>query len=84
MYEGNAVALQMIKTISADGVFDDATHRCQVFRYDMEEDYIYLKLRETILKRFHLMQKYQCYISTRTELLSCSGVVKERYQSEKW
>ena len=24
MYEGNPVALQMIKTISADGVFDDA------------------------------------------------------------
>ena len=27
-------------------------------------------------------KKIQCYISTRTELLSCSGVVKERYQSE--
>ena len=82
MYEGNAVALQMIKTISADGVFDDATHRCQVFRYDMEEDYIYLKLRENDLKAISLDAKYQCYISTRTELLSCSGVVKERYQSE--
>lgn len=82
MYEGNAVALQMIKTISADGVFDDATHRCQVFRYDMEEDYIYLKFRENDLKAISLDAKYQCYISTRTELLSCSGVVKERYQSE--
>ena len=26
--------------------------------------------------------KYRCYISTGTELLCCSGVVKERYQSE--
>lgn len=82
MYEGNTVILQMNKTISADAVFDDETHRCQVFRYDMEEDYIYLKLIQDDLKVISLDAKYQCYISTRTELLSCSGVVKERYQSE--
>lgn len=41
MYEGNRVDLQMEKVISTDGIFDDATHHCQVFRYDLEEDYIY-------------------------------------------
>lgn len=82
MYEGNPVELQMVKTISADAIFDDATHRCQVFRYDMEEDYIYLKLREKDLTAISLDAKYQCYIFTRTEQLYCTGVVKERYQSE--
>ena len=41
MYEGNAVDLQMEKVIAADAILDDETHHCQVFRYDMEEDYIY-------------------------------------------
>lgn len=82
MYEGNPVDLQMEKTISADAVFDDATHRCQVFRYDMEEDYIYLKLKEDDLSAISLDAKYQCYITTKTELLYCTGVVRERFQSE--
>ena len=46
MYEGNAVDLQMEKVIAADAILDDETHHCQVFRYDMEEDYIYLQLKE--------------------------------------
>ena len=40
MYEGNAVDLQMEKVIATDAILDDETHHCQVFRYDMEEDYI--------------------------------------------
>lgn len=82
MYEGNPVDLQMAKTISADAIFDDATHRCKVFRYDMEEDYIYLELKETDLAAISLDAKYQCYISNKKELLYCTGVVKERFQSE--
>ena len=73
MYEGNAVDLQMEKVIAADAILDDETHHCQVFRYDMEED---------DLTAISLDAKYQCYISTRTELLFCTGVVQERYQCE--
>lgn len=82
MYEGNPVDLQMRKTISADEIFDDTIHRCRVFRYDMEEEYIYLKLREEDLSVISLDAKYQCYIAAKNELLYCTGVVKERYQSE--
>ena len=82
MYEGNAVDLQMEKVIAADAILDDETHHCQVFRYDMEEDYIYLQLKEDDLTAISLDAKYQCYISTRTELLFCTGVVQERYQCE--
>ena len=82
MYEGNAVDLQMEKVIVADGILDDETHHCQVFKYDMEEDYIYLQLKEEDLTVISLDAKYQCYISTRMDLLFCTGVVQERYQCE--
>ena len=68
MYEGNAVDLQMEKVIAADAILD--------------EDYIYLQLKEDDLTAISLDAKYQCYISTRTELLFCTGVVQERYQCE--
>ena len=71
MYEGNAVDLQMEKVIAADAILDD-----------VEEDYIYLQLKEDDLTAISLDAKYQCYISTRTELLFCTGVVQERYQCE--
>ncbi len=82
MYEGNPVDLQMKKMISAEGIFDDESHCCQVFKYDLEEDYIYLLLKEDDLRKISLDAKYECYISTRSELLNCSGVVVERYQCE--
>lgn len=82
MYEGNPVDLRMEKTISADGIFDEATRQCRVFKYDPEEDNIYLELKEDELTEISLDAKYRCYISTRTELLYCTGVVKERYCQE--
>ena len=74
MYEGNPVDLRMEKIISADGIFDEATRQCRVEKYDPEEDYIYLELKEDELTVISLDAKYRCYISTRTELLYCTGV----------
>lgn len=82
MYEGSPVDLQMVKTISADAIFDNTIHRCRVYRYDIEEDYIYLKLKENDLTVISLDAKYGCHIATKKELLYCTGVVKERFQSE--
>lgn len=82
MYENSPVELRMEKTISADTVFDDTIHRCKVFRYDIEEDYIYLELKENDLREISLDAKYQCYIYTKNEHLFCAGVVKERFRSE--
>ena len=45
-------------------------------------DYIYLELKDDKLETISLDAKYRCYISTRTELLYCTGVVKERYCQE--
>ena len=82
MYEGNPADLRMVKLISADAVLDEAIHKCQVFKYDMEEDFIYLELKEHDLTTISLDAKYRCYIATRNELLCCTGVVKERFHSE--
>ena len=82
MYEGNPVDLQMEKIISADGIFDDSNRKCTVHKYDLEEDYIYLELKEDDLTVISLDAKYRCYISTRTELLYCTGVIKDRYCKE--
>lgn len=82
MYEGNPVDLRMEKMLSADGIFDEAARQCSVKKYDPEEDYIYLELKEDKLENISLDAKYRCYISTRTELLYCNGVVKERYRQE--
>lgn len=82
MYEGNPVDLRMEKMLSADGIFDEAARQCVVKKYDPEEDYIYLELKEDKLEMISLDAKYRCYISTRTELLYCTGVVKERYRQE--
>ena len=82
MYEGNPVDLRMEKILSADGIFDDSTRQCRVRKYDPEEDFIYLELKEDKLETISLDAKYRCYISTRTELLYCTGVVKERYCQE--
>ena len=77
-----SVDLRMEKILSADGIFDDSTRQCRVRKYDPEEDFIYLELKEDKLEAISLDAKYRCYISTRTELLYCTGVVKERYCQE--
>jgi hypothetical protein len=82
MYEGNAADLQMEKVVSADGIYDDVSHPCKVFQYDIEDDYIYLQLKEDNLTGISLDATYQCNIATKKELLYCTGVVKERYQCE--
>ena len=73
----------MVKLISADAVLDEAIHKCQVFKYDMEEDFIYLELKENDLTTISLDAKYRCYIATRNELLCCTGVVKERFRCQR-
>ena len=55
MYEGNPVDLRMEKILSADGIFDDSTRQCRVCKYDPEEDYIYLELKEDKLETISWM-----------------------------
>ena len=82
MYEGNPVDLQMEKVISADGIFDDTTRACRVYKYDIEDEYIYLELKEDELTAILLDAKYRCYISTEDGTSVLFRCRKERYRSE--
>lgn len=82
MYEGNPVDLKMEKVFSIDEVFDEEVHHCRVFKYDIEEDFIKLVLENEELPVLSLDAKYECTLSTKKELLSCMGTVRERYCSE--
>lgn len=81
MYEGNTVSLQMERMMLIDGNFDEGAYKCQVLKFDLEEDYMYLELKEKKLMNLSLDAKYRCTVSTRTETLRCTGVVKERFRS---
>ena len=82
MYEGNPADLKMEKGYSSDGIFDDVIHKCQVYKYDADEDYMFLVLKEGSLTEISLDAYYQCYVATRKGLINCSGTIKERYQCQ--
>ena len=81
MYEGCPVELQMERIFSADGIFDEGIYHCTVVCYD-DEDCLTLRLRNEDLVMLSLDAKYRCYIKTKKELLFCSGIISERYQSQ--
>ena len=82
MYEGFVVDLQMERVISADGMFDEGTHRCHILQYEKDDDFIRLRLDEDDLDVISLDAKYQCYITTKEDLLLCTVVVLKRFRSE--
>ena len=81
MYEGNAVDLQMEKVIAADAILDDETHHCQVFRYDMEEDYIYLQLKEDDLSISAIFLQGQSFCSAQAWYRSDTSVNMGKFWS---
>ncbi len=83
MYEGCQADLKMGRVISMDAVFDEEVYCCKVFKYNAEEDHMQLLLENGELSDISLDAKYDCTISTKTELLACSGVVEERFHNEK-
>lgn len=83
MYEGNAATLKIEKTIALNGTFEDIPRQCKVLRYDPEEDGIELTLESGALLDIQRDAKYRCSIKTKKEVLSCTGIVKDRFQSEE-
>ena len=82
MFEGNKVELKMEKAIIMNSVLDEETHVCKVLRYNPEEDYIRLLLDKEELQVMQLDAKYKCDIITKAEVLTCTGVIKERFRDE--
>lgn len=83
MFEGCKVDLKMEKTVMISSLLDESPHVCKVLRYDPEEDYITFTLELETLSSIQLDAKYRCDITTKSEVITCSGVVKERFSDEK-
>lgn len=81
MYEGCIVELQMGKMLLAEGILKDTLYHCDVVEYNEEEECIYLILEEYSLMELSLDAKYQCHILSEGSVISCSGMIKDRYQS---
>ena len=81
MYEGCPADLQMEKNIAADGFFDEAIYHCSIVRDD-GEGILILLLKSDELAMISLDAKYRCYIKTQKDLLLCTGVICDRYQSQ--
>ncbi|MDD3360572.1 MAG: hypothetical protein PHW34_02755 [Hespellia sp.] len=82
MFEGSKVELKMEKAVIISALPDEGIHICKVLRYDPEEDYIRLSLEKEELQTIQLDAKYRCDILTKTEIVTCTGVVKERFHDE--
>ncbi|MDD2979119.1 MAG: hypothetical protein PHN80_04030 [Hespellia sp.] len=83
MYEGSTVELRMEKVITLDGLLDENLYECKVHKYDVEEDYMYLEFEGNQLTSLSLDAVYNCVIHTKKEAFTCSGIIKQRFQSEE-
>ncbi|SHK58707.1 hypothetical protein [Hespellia stercorisuis] len=83
MYEGNPATLKIEKTIALNGVFEESSKQCRVLHYDPEDDYMKLTLEGANLTEIQRDAKYRCSITTKKEVLSCTGIIRDRYQSEE-
>ena len=81
MYEGCPAELQMERNIASDGIFDEAIYHCTIVSDD-EEEILTLQLKGDELAMISLDAKYRCYIKTQKDLLLCTGVICDRYQSQ--
>ena len=79
MRRGNKVELKMQKTLCQSIVLDDVVYSCEFLQYDDKEECFYLLTNSTALTTFSLDAIYSCKIQTDTEILQCTGRVKERY-----
>ena len=79
MYEESAVDIRMTKMIRDDGCFDAKIYECDTITYDEDRECIFLILKNTDLPFISLDGIYECNIATREGILTCSGMVTERF-----
>lgn len=80
MYQKCYVELEMKKTFQADAVPDLKMFRCEVLRYDIARERIYLLLKDGELTDVSLDALYECRIHLKEEKIVSEGGVGERYR----
>lgn len=79
MYEECQADIRMNRMILKEGYYDKTTYYCNVITYNPEEENIYLLSGDAKLPVFSLDGLYECKIHTQKGIVSCIGVIEERY-----
>lgn len=79
MYEECPVDIRMTRMILKEGFFDGTTYHLSVITCCPEDKCIYLLSDETELAVFSLDGIYECRITTSNGVISCTGMIQERY-----
>ena len=80
MITGSQVKLSMCKILKKGMSMDKKEYTCTVDLYDIEAEKMHLQISEDDLNYIYLDAKYTCKIYTEDQVLSCEGIIKERYQ----
>ena len=83
MVMGDAAVLIMKKQLVSGLELDEKKYLCQVFKYDMKKERIYLVLENDILPSISLDAIYECNVKTKEGVLACTGRVAERHCAQQ-
>lgn len=78
MRRGDRVEIKMRKVLHSGVTLNENAYSCELLQYDEKEECLYLAVDQSELTVFSLDAIYFCEIQTETELLQCTGRIKER------
>lgn len=83
MQVGSMVSLKMDKVLKKGLELDTKEYFCEVVSYDEESQIVLLATENEILQKVSLDAIYTCSETRSDFVVSCKGIIKERYDSEE-
>lgn len=80
---GDIIMLKMEKVLKKGMELDTQEYFCEVLSYDEEGQTILFGTLPQVIKDVSLDAVYRCMVSTEQFDISCTGLIKERYESEE-
>lgn len=81
--EQTKASLHMKTMILAGGELDESTYKCEILKYDNQEECIYLVLSEAEIDKISLDGIYQCVVYRDGCGIECEGRVTDRYTNHE-
>lgn len=79
MKKVDRVEIKMNKQLCTGAVLDEQVYFCELLKYDGKNETLYFELKDAELTTFSLDAIYDCKLQAGTEVLECTGRIKERY-----
>ena len=73
------VEIKMNKQLCNGTTLDETVYFCELLKYDGKKESLYLEVNSAGLTAFSLDAIYDCKLQAGTEVLECTGRIKERY-----